>query len=113
MLYAAIILAVPGFHEIIDQVDSSVRHNKRTAFEQAVVRELNDLLVQAREVGGRSDLVDAIKRKAPLNVLTILDDERNKRGLSLGATDDQGIVLSRTLVVTRRGDNIFFTTAHG
>jgi hypothetical protein len=69
---------------------------------------------QVGEVASSSDLAHAIQADDFLATLSLLQQEQKARGLdAFTATDANGVVITRTQVVSDRGDYIFQTTPYG
>lgn len=85
-----------------------------TLVKKVIDQQLGHLANGAAEIGAVQDLQTAIKTEDTLQILAILDEEKNKRNIEgASATNRYGIVLSRTHNITKRGDNVFVTTAQG
>jgi len=80
----------------------------------ALSQETSRLLEAAKEMDERRVFDAYIQERDILNLISLATDERTKRGIGgILVADKNGIVLTRTRVVSQRGDYIFHTTAWG
>lgn len=99
--------------EIIHAVRPLIK-NEISKAEEVLNEELAYVSKQTRDITVSGVLNNYIKKGDILNLISLLNDEKDKRNLEIAlVTDGDGTALTRTEVIGVRGDNIFQTTTWG
>lgn len=92
----------PLVKEEISKIQKSL--NEELEFNK---KQMNDIIASG-------ELNSYVGNRDIVNLISILDDQTQRRGVDMMlVTDKEGVVLTRTKVLSARGDNIFQTTAFG
>lgn len=101
-------------NKVADLITERGVNNKTEPIQQALTTELEYVLRQSKEMVESQIFDQYIERGDVLNILSIQNDEKEKRGLELiVAVNEEGIALSRIPTINNRGDYVAQTTPWG
>ena len=120
LLYSFLILAgliyfvVPLLASLSNKAVSWYFDHQALELQQRIERDKQQLLNQAQSIAAVDAVKNLIIKHNAIDLLSVLNDERQNRQLGpVMATDQRGVVLTRTVNLSRRGDYVFNTTPWG
>ena len=108
LLLLFFLLLLPCLERVVSFYDQDAVWRGSLRVEDGINKDLKYVKNQVAEISQISDIATFIQNKNAFELLSILQDETKKRQLSGAlATDDDGVVIVRSKMVSERGDYFF------
>ena len=109
-----IIASLPFLSAFVERIHANRFERERGTILQALEKEKNFLAAETESIVAQGILNRYIKEADVLQIVSLLSQERDARGIGgLLVTNGEGMVLSRTQAIERRGDYIYQLSSWG